>query len=131
MSERNIVKHHGVLGMHWGERRYQNEDGSLTPEGKKRYSESLSNVYNNSNDFDDDYTISKGSSVFRRTSSDKDSDSDDQKYTYTYDYDNSVDDNFYKQFGKKVTEYTLADDTVLAGKKNTRESFRGQNAHPQ
>ena len=29
--------HHGILGMKWGVRRYQNEDGSLTPEGRKRY----------------------------------------------------------------------------------------------
>lgn len=29
--------HHGIQGMKWGVRRYQNEDGSLTPEGKVRY----------------------------------------------------------------------------------------------
>lgn len=28
--------HHGILGMHWGIRRYQNPDGSLTPAGKRR-----------------------------------------------------------------------------------------------
>lgn len=30
--------HHGILGMKWGIRRYQNKDGSLTEAGKKRYS---------------------------------------------------------------------------------------------
>lgn len=32
--------HHGILGQKWGIRRYQNEDGTLTDAGKKRYSTS-------------------------------------------------------------------------------------------
>ena len=32
----NQLYHHGILGMRWGIRRYQNKDGSLTPEGRKR-----------------------------------------------------------------------------------------------
>lgn len=31
------LAHHGILGPKWGVRRYQNEDGTLTEEGKKRY----------------------------------------------------------------------------------------------
>ena len=29
--------HHGIKGQRWGIRRYQNEDGTLTPAGKERY----------------------------------------------------------------------------------------------
>lgn len=32
-----FLKHHGVKGMHWYQRRYQNPDGTLTEAGKKRY----------------------------------------------------------------------------------------------
>lgn len=37
--DRDYLEHHGILGMKWGIRRYQNEDGSLTPEGERRYRE--------------------------------------------------------------------------------------------
>lgn len=32
-----ILCHHGILGMKWGVRRFQNEDGSYTAKGRKRY----------------------------------------------------------------------------------------------
>jgi hypothetical protein len=32
----NELFHHGIKGMKWGVRRYQNPDGTLTSEGKKR-----------------------------------------------------------------------------------------------
>lgn len=34
------LEHHGIKGMRWGVRRYQNKDGSLTNAGKKRYDDS-------------------------------------------------------------------------------------------
>lgn len=33
------LEHHGIKGMKWGIRRYQNKDGTLTDEGRKKYSE--------------------------------------------------------------------------------------------
>ena len=38
-SDQSELMHHGVKGQKWGIRRYRNSDGSLTPKGKKRYSE--------------------------------------------------------------------------------------------
>ena len=33
----NELYHHGVMGMKWGVRRYQNKDGTLTEKGKARF----------------------------------------------------------------------------------------------
>ena len=35
-GQNDELMHHGVLGMKWGVRRFQNKDGSLTAAGKKR-----------------------------------------------------------------------------------------------
>lgn len=36
-SSQNYLAHHGVKGMRWGVRRYQNYDGSYTQKGLERY----------------------------------------------------------------------------------------------
>lgn len=35
--DEEYLAHHGIKGQRWGVRRYQNADGTLTEEGKKKY----------------------------------------------------------------------------------------------
>ena len=39
--ESNYLMHHGIKGQKWGLRRFQNADGTLTPDGKRRYNKDL------------------------------------------------------------------------------------------
>lgn len=67
MSE---LYHHGIKGQKWGVRRYQNPDGTRTPEGKKRYGDfsktetmvkkKMTNSYSKFKKEKDDIDIVKG-----------------------------------------------------------------------
>lgn len=71
--------HHGVQGQKWGYRRWQNEDGSLTPEGREHYGRIKENGA---------YVLKKGSTV-NRVSTFKKEKLKGNKYLYT-DVDKDV-----------------------------------------
>lgn len=86
MSE-EYLEHHGILGMKWGVRRYQNKDGSLTAAGKRRYKTGESMDTKDPND----------SAVTRRVKQDYNSMSNNQFRTKYY-----VDKEVYR---KRVNKY--------------------------
>ena len=46
ITNNDYLMHHGVKGQKWGIRRYQNPDGTLTEEGKRKYGKLASKVKN-------------------------------------------------------------------------------------
>jgi hypothetical protein len=79
LAIKNYLEHHGIKGQKWGVRRYQNKDGSLTKEGKKRYSVNGK-------------IIPKGSSFYRISSNKEEKESRDYKYVSWLNQDR----NYYK-----------------------------------
>lgn len=60
----DTIKHFGVRGQKWGIRRYQNKDGSLTPEGRDRYNKSSDDSEKNNNSSGDSKKNSRFANAF-------------------------------------------------------------------
>lgn len=74
MTSNGELYHHGVKGMKWGRRRYQNSDGSLTAAGKKRYSRDAREKGYGNQDEDGTYYKTAGKKGGRKETLDVDAD---------------------------------------------------------
>lgn len=107
------LAHHGIKGQKWGVRRYQNPDGTLTNEGKRRYSEVTDYGVSGK-------TIPKGSTLYRVSVDKTDKTFDNKKYVSTSKYDNALWEDYmvdaYKSRGREVyaVKYKTTQDIKVA-----------------
>lgn len=94
----NYIAHHGILGQKWGVRRFQNEDGSLTEEGRRRLGYDDNRVFKD--EWKQDRIIAKGTKTTRVIKVDP------SEYAYTLG-----DDEYYNdpKLVKKYRDMALKD----------------------
>ena len=120
LSNSDYIEHHGILGMRWGIRRYQNKDGSLTAAGKRHYKKIT-------NYGEEGGTIKKGSKLYRVTEHKYDPTFDNKKYVSTGKYDNAQWEEYlgkaYKNRGKNTytVKYKTKSDIKVASNKDIEQ----------
>lgn len=86
----DYIYHHGIKGMRWGIRRYQNEDGSLTAAGRRRL-------------YGKDVVIKKGTKIQRISRSKENIRNDSRKHIYGA-YTRKDKKRYEKEFTEQLTK---------------------------
>lgn len=111
----DYLEHHGILGMRWGVRRYQNKDGTLTAKGRKRLGlEDYDKAHG------EDFVVKKGTKASRVVTTNGYYDTEDT-------YGKKAAEKFVKDAlakDKKLeTKYVSVDNVRNSGRKNGKDFY--------
>lgn len=124
LPSKKDAQHHGILGMKWGVRRYQNKDGTLTAEGRQRLKYRNRTINNNK-------SIDKVNSIINSMSDDdKDKILAGSNYYLNFEQGSSVIKRFMKNYGDiPVSFFDVLEDessiNVILGTRSGDE-YRGK-----
>lgn len=114
----NELYHHGILGMKWGIRRYQNKDGSLTQEGRKRLGLDKYDREHNS-----DTVVKKGTKVSRVISTNLYEEYADPEFGGSAEAGKKYIDNILSKENSYEQKYVSIDDVKNSGRANGKEYY--------
>ena len=114
----NELYHHGILGMKWGIRRYQNKDGSLTPEGRKRLGLDKYDREHNS-----DTVVKKGTKVSRVISTNRYDEYADPDFGGSEKAAKKYVDNILSKENGYERKYVSIDGVKNSGRPNGKEYY--------
>ena len=114
----NPLYHHGILGMRWGIRRYQNKDGSLTPEGRKRLGLDEYDREHNS-----DTIIKKGTKASRVISTSRYDEYADPAFGGSKEAGKKYIDNILSKENSYERKYVSIDGVKNSGRYNGKEYY--------
>lgn len=125
MTNSNELQHWGIKNMKWGQRRFQNKDGSLTPAGRKRYGVGDGDNDNN-RDGGNDNTRDGGTSTKKsvRDMSDEELDAAIKRARKEKEYDDLINPK-----GNNNTDKVDANDPIAAKKSRILESDSAKNLY--
>lgn len=114
----NELYHYGIIGMKWGVRRYQNKDGTLTSEGRKRLGLDKYDREHNS-----DTVVKKGTKVSRVVSTDRYDEYTDPELGGSVEAGKKYIDNILSRENSYERKYVSIDGVKNSGRANGKEYY--------